>query len=108
VSKRAQQQETELNQILTQETGAEEELLESVEERIDDLTDEKYHYSLDIVHADKDSLRIGVYGVEGYELPNQRTIANAVTEQFGWTPRIEEGKSIDGYYNMRILDWDDY
>lgn len=107
MSKRAQQPGTEADQILAQNIEDEKELLETVEERIDDLADEKYHYSLDILHTDTHSVRIGVYGIEGYDLPSRRTVADAVAEQFGWTSAFEEGESTKDHYHMRVLDWED-
>lgn len=105
MSKRSPESGTDFDQILTEGTNTQE-LLESVEETIEDTTDGDYHYSLDIIHADQNSLRIGVYGVEGYELPSQRIVANAVAEQFGWTAGIEEGESTEDHYHMRVEDWD--
>lgn len=108
MSKRAQQPGEDADQILLQNIEDEEELLESVEQRIDDLADEKYHYSLDVIHTDTNSVRIGVYGVEGYELPSRKIVADAVAEQFGWTAAFEEGESMDDYYQMRVVDWEEY
>lgn len=103
MSKRSPELETETDQILTERTNTQE-LLESVEENIEDTTDEEYHYSLDIIHSDNNSIRIGVYGVEGYDLPSQRTVANAVAEQFDWITDFKEGVSTEDCYHMRIQD----
>lgn len=104
MSKRSPETGTDFDQILTDGTNTQE-LLESVEENIEATTDEDYHYSLDVIHSGSNSIRIGVYGVEGYELPSQRIVANAVAEQFGWTPGIEEGESTEDHYEMRVEDW---
>lgn len=104
MSKRSPESGAELDQILTEETNTRE-LLESVEESIEDITDGEHHYSLDVIHADSNSIRIGVYGVKGYELPSQSTVAKAVGEQFDWTAGYEEGVSTEDYYQMRVVDW---
>lgn len=104
MSKRSPELGTEFDQILTEETNPEE-FLESVEERVEDLTDNDYHYSLEIIHSDQNSLRIGVYGVEGYDLPTQRIVADAVAEQLDWTAAFEEGESTEDHYQMRVEDW---
>jgi len=104
VSETSQETRTELDQLLTKGKDKEEKLLESVEECIEETTDEKYHYALDIIQVENNSIRIGVYGVEGYELPSQRTVANAVAEQFEWTTDFKEGVSTEDCYHMRIQD----
>ncbi len=107
MSETSKETRTELEQLLNKGKDNEEEILESVEENIEDLTDREYHYSLDIIEADNNSIRIGVYGVEGYELPSQRTVANAMARQFGWTPGFEEGVSTEDCYHMRVENRED-
>lgn len=107
VSRRSPESGADFDQILTEETNAQE-LLESVEESIEDITDGEYHYSLDIIHADQNSLRVGVYGIEGHELPSRQTVADAVAEQFGWTAAYEDRESTDDHYQMRVVDWDNF
>jgi len=106
VSETSQETRTELDQLLTKGKDKEEKLLESVEERVEELTDNDYHYSLDIIHADNHSIRVGVYGVEGLEKPSRQTVAEAVSEQFGWTAAYEDGESTSSHYEMRVLDWE--
>jgi len=105
MNERAQEPSTESNQTFTPEISCEEELLESLEERVDELTDDKYHYSINILEAKENSVKLEVYGVEGYDLPAQRTVANAVGEKYGWTPGFQEEKSTEDRYRMRVIDW---
>lgn len=105
MSKRSPEHGTDFDQILTEGTNTQE-LLESVEKSIEDTIDGEYHYSLDIIHTDNHSIRIGVYGVEGFEKPSRQTVADAVAEQFGWTAAYEDGESTKEHYEMRIFDWD--
>lgn len=107
MSKGQDNNQNEVGRILAKGSEAEQELLETADQRIDDLVDEKLHYSLDILHVDSLSVKIGVYGVEGYDLPEKKTVAKAVAEQFDWTPAFEEKESMNDYYEIRVVDWEE-
>jgi len=78
-----------------------------VEQTIDELADEKYHYSLDMIELEIHSVRLGVYGVENYDLPPRNTVAKAVAQQFNWTSAFEKLESTDNYYSLCVVvDWD--
>lgn len=82
-----------------------EELLENVEENIEQLTDQDYHYSLDVLENGSNSIRLAVYGVEGFEKPARQTVAEAVSNEFGWKTAYEDGESTNSHYDIRVLEW---
>ena len=84
-----------------------EQFLENVEQTIDELTEKDYHYSLDVLESGAYSVRLGVYGVKGFEKPSRQTAAEAVSQEFGWETAYEDGESTHSHYDVRVLKWDE-
>ena len=107
MSKRNQEHQIEMNQDSPEQKSIEQKLLESVEQGIDELTDQKYHYSIDIMELEVHSVTLGVYGVEGYDLPSRKTVSKALGEYLNWTPGFEKLESTEDHYQIRVLEWED-
>jgi len=78
-----------------------------VEMYVDEVSDGKYHFSVDTVEIKESHVRIDVYGLENYDLPEKSDIAEGVGDFMGWTPGYEEERSRDDLYSIRVVAWEE-